>query len=53
MMVSNGPTAIDSLANEVEHLHRDGRLLDTIRGDKKFVAEGILRWIQKQRIVSI
>ncbi len=48
MMVSNGPNAIDSLDNEVEILHRSGRLLDTIRGDKSVVAQGIMTWIERE-----
>ncbi len=47
MMVSNGPSAIDSESNTVDILARNSQLLDTIQGDKSVVAAGILKWIQK------
>lgn len=50
LMVSNGPTAIDSQENEVEILHHTGRILESIQGDKMLVARGILKWIQQELI---
>ncbi len=42
LMVSNGPSAIDSSDNEVEVLDRTGVVLATIVGKKEKVAVGIL-----------
>lgn len=50
MMVSNGPTAIDSRENEVEILFKDGRTLAHASGSKQRVARAILQAIQHQMI---
>lgn len=50
MMVSNGPTAIDSLDNEVEILDRSGTVLASVVGTKEHVASRILELIQRQLI---
>lgn len=42
LMVSNGPSAIDSLENDVEILAADGSTLAQVSGDKKQVADAIL-----------
>ncbi len=53
LMVSNGPTAIDSLTNEVEILASDGSTIAVVSGSKQVVAESILdaieAFIQSQR----
>lgn len=51
LMVSNGPTAIDSLDNDIELLERSGDILAHITGSKEIVAKGILRHIQ-DRLIS-
>ena len=48
LMVSNGPTAIDSEMNEVEILGADGATLAHAVGSKCEVADSILNWIQIQ-----
>lgn len=50
LMVSNGPTAIDSLTNEVEVLDATGSLVETIIGPKEAVAKSILSIIQAKLI---
>lgn len=52
LMVSNGPEAIDSLANRVEILAADGTLVDTIEGSKEQVAGGIVDQIERLLITS-
>ncbi len=42
MMVSNGPTAIDSLVNDVEILAADGSTVARVSGTKEVVADTIL-----------
>jgi phosphopantothenoylcysteine decarboxylase/phosphopantothenate--cysteine ligase len=48
MMVSNGPSAIDAVDNEVEVLDRDGSVLATISGTKEHVAGRLLEIIQRR-----
>ena len=43
MMVSNGPSAINSLTNEVEILAADGRTIAYVSGDKSTVATAIIQ----------
>ncbi len=43
MMVSNGPSAINSLTNEVEILAADGRTIAYVSGDKRTVANAIIQ----------
>ena len=50
LMVSNGPTAIDSTSNEVEIIDSDGQVLATISGTKTKVANGILKLVQQKLI---
>ena len=50
LMVSNGPTAIDSAHNEVEIIDREGNVIATIAGTKSRVANGLFKIIQKQLI---
>jgi len=50
LMVSNGPTAIDSPHNEVEIIDSDGNTLAQVAGTKSQVADAILHWIQVQLI---
>ncbi len=50
LMVSNGPSAIDSEENEVEILAADGITLARVAGSKAEVADSILHWIQVQLI---
>jgi phosphopantothenoylcysteine decarboxylase / phosphopantothenate---cysteine ligase len=50
LMVSNGPTAIDSNENSVEVIDRDGQVIATIDGSKVRVANGILRIVQARLI---
>lgn len=47
MMVSNGPTAIDSLSNEVEILASDESTIAKVSGDKLEVAEAIVSSINE------
>lgn len=47
LMVSNGPTAIDSEMNDVEILASDGLLLAQVSGSKSQVADSILERIQE------
>jgi len=42
MMVSNGPSAIDSPTNEVEILAADGTTISHVSGDKQIVADAII-----------
>ncbi|MCY2976053.1 MAG: phosphopantothenoylcysteine decarboxylase [Planctomycetota bacterium] len=51
LMVSNGPTAIDSLDNDIELIERSGDILAHITGSKEIVAKGILRHVQ-DRLIS-
>lgn len=46
MMVSNGPSAIDSTSNDVEILASDGSTLAYASGDKSTVAEAIIKSLQ-------
>ncbi len=50
LMVSNGPTAIDSTSNEVEIIDSDGEVLAIITGIKTKVANGILKLVQQKLI---
>jgi phosphopantothenoylcysteine decarboxylase/phosphopantothenate--cysteine ligase len=50
LMVLNGPSAMDSLENEVEILDRQGQVVDSIAGSKEHVAEGILQAIQERLV---
>jgi phosphopantothenoylcysteine decarboxylase / phosphopantothenate---cysteine ligase len=50
LMVSNGPTAIDSASNEVEVIDRDGQVLASIQGTKTRVANGILKIVKSKLI---
>ena len=43
MMVSNGPSAINSLTNEVEILAADGSTIAYVSGDKRTVANAIIQ----------
>ena len=43
MMVSNGPSAINSLTNEVEILAADGTTIAYASGDKRTVANAIIQ----------
>ncbi|WP_242631893.1 phosphopantothenoylcysteine decarboxylase domain-containing protein [Rubripirellula amarantea] len=51
LMVSNGPTAIDSDDNEVELLDPSGHVIEAISGSKSHVAKRILAQLQ-QRLVK-
>lgn len=46
LIVSNGPEAMNALENQVEVINRAGKVLESLAGDKQFVARGILRVIQ-------
>lgn len=46
LMVSNGPSAINSLTNDVEILSADGNTVASVSGTKEVVADAILRAIQ-------
>ncbi|MCD0459694.1 phosphopantothenoylcysteine decarboxylase domain-containing protein [Roseiconus lacunae] len=50
LIVSNGPTAIDSDENEVELIGRSGDVLMKIHADKQSVADRILQVIQERLI---
>jgi phosphopantothenoylcysteine decarboxylase/phosphopantothenate--cysteine ligase len=50
LMVSNGPTAIDSNENSVEVIDRDGQVIATIEGSKVRVSNCILRIVQARLI---
>jgi phosphopantothenoylcysteine decarboxylase/phosphopantothenate--cysteine ligase len=52
LMVSNGPSAIDSDQNQVELLDRDGNVLADIEGTKKHVASRLLEEITQRLIAS-
>ncbi len=43
LMVSNGPTAINSLTNEVEIIAADGSTVASVSGDKLTVADAIIQ----------
>ncbi len=43
MMVSNGPSAINSLTNEIEILAADGQTIAYVSGDKRTVADAIIQ----------
>jgi phosphopantothenoylcysteine decarboxylase / phosphopantothenate---cysteine ligase len=47
MMVSNGPTAIDSELNDVEIIAADGTILCQIAGSKREVADAIIEAVDK------
>ncbi len=53
LIVSNGPTAIDSNHNEVELLAADGSLVAAFAGTKQSVANSIVREIDRRLIYSI
>jgi phosphopantothenoylcysteine decarboxylase / phosphopantothenate---cysteine ligase len=46
LMVSNGPSAIDSADNDVEILSPIGAILASVRGTKEYVASKILKLIE-------
>jgi phosphopantothenoylcysteine decarboxylase / phosphopantothenate---cysteine ligase len=50
LMVSNGPSAINSLSNDIEILLPDGTTVDKISGDKATVAAAILRAIENHLV---
>jgi len=50
LMVSNGPSAIDSLDNEVEVLDRLGNVIASLSGPKELVAVDIMQIVQVQLI---
>lgn len=50
LMVSNGPSAIDALENQVELLDHDGNVLATIAGSKEDVARQLLNQICKRLV---
>ena len=52
LMVSNGPSAIDSLDNDIEIIEPSGEILERIIGSKEIVAKGILKQIQERLIRS-
>lgn len=43
LMVSNGPTAINSLTNDVEIIAADGSIVASVSGDKYTVADAIIQ----------
>jgi len=50
MIVSNGPSAIDSLQNDVELLDRDGHVVARMQGSKQAVADALLGHITARLI---
>ena len=50
LMVSNGPTAINSLENEVEILSSRGHTISKIHGSKQAVAEAIFNAIESELV---
>lgn len=50
MIISNGPSAIDSADNQVEILAADGSLVAEVHGTKQVVADTILAEIHRQFI---
>ncbi len=52
LMVSNGPTAINSDENDVELITPDGSVLCSISGSKSLVAKGIMKEIHR-RLISL
>jgi phosphopantothenoylcysteine decarboxylase/phosphopantothenate--cysteine ligase len=48
LIVVNGPQSLDSPDASVEILDRSGRLLEALSADKRRVAEGIFRVIQRE-----
>ena len=52
MMVSNGPSAIDSAENEVELLSADGATIAHVAGSKNKVADAIIRAIEENLIAE-
>jgi len=52
LMISNGPSAIDSLDNDIEIIEPSGEILERIIGSKEIVAKGILKQIQERLIRS-
>lgn len=50
LMVSNGPSAINSDENSVELIAPDGSILCNITGSKYLVAQGIMKEIQRRLI---
>jgi phosphopantothenoylcysteine decarboxylase/phosphopantothenate--cysteine ligase len=53
LMVSNGPSAIDSPDNEVEVLDRNGSVLASLQGAKDRVASQLMAIIDARLIRSI
>jgi phosphopantothenoylcysteine decarboxylase/phosphopantothenate--cysteine ligase len=52
MMVLNGPTAMDSVDNQVEMLDKSGAVVAAFAGSKEAVARGILEEIERRLIVK-
>jgi phosphopantothenoylcysteine decarboxylase / phosphopantothenate---cysteine ligase len=52
LMVSNGPSAISSLDNEVEVIMPTGEVIASLAGTKEAVATGILAIIQEQLVTA-
>ena len=50
LIVVNGPKSLDSPNSSVEIFDRGGRLLEALSADKRRVAEGILRVIERELI---
>lgn len=50
LMISNGPTAINSLENEVDLLDPTGKILASLKGSKVDVAEGLVDEIHQRLI---
>lgn len=50
MIVSNGPSAIDALENEVELLDEQGQLVTRVSGSKQLVADTLLEKIDERLI---
>ena len=53
LMVSNGPTAINALTNDIEILLPDGTTVDKVSGDKATVAAAILRAIDHYLVQTL
>jgi phosphopantothenoylcysteine decarboxylase/phosphopantothenate--cysteine ligase len=53
LMVSNGPTAISALDNEVEVLTPSGEVIASLEGSKEKVAAGILAIVQQRLIQRV
>jgi phosphopantothenoylcysteine decarboxylase/phosphopantothenate--cysteine ligase len=52
MMVLNGPTAMDSVENQVEMLDKSGAVVAAFAGSKEAVARGILEEIERRLIAK-